>query len=388
MASYIGSNSNRFYAAREAAFGQAAVISSSNRILGHKLEFRHLTDRAKRPDKTGTRTYLGQDGIAKRRTDFQIRSYLTAWNGDNEPPYGALFASASGGDVELTGSNSIIGLVANRVQTLKDHGLRVGSAAAICGEIRFVTEVLDRTSFLVNTPFSTAFQSGSSLSATAGYRLGRCIPSLTLYDYWDPASALNRFVTGAAVNELSILVNGDYHEFTFSGPAADLFDSRTFMAGDAEVTAFSAEPPRVSFDSSGVPGHLGQAWIGGFDSECLTLIEATIHVRNNVGVRDMEFGSAIPRALVPGQREVSVSFTLLAQDNEQTMRLYSYARQRQCMPVMLQLGIQQGRLFGVYLPSVIATVPEIDDSDTRLHWVFNNNVAQVTIDEEIYMAFA
>jgi hypothetical protein len=55
---------------------------------------------------------------------------------------------------------------------------------------------------------------------------------------------------------------------------------------------------------------------------------------------------------------------------------------------MLQLGQQQGQLMGIYMPNVTPEMPDYVDSDLRLTWTFNNNLAQGTADDEIYIAFA
>ena len=55
---------------------------------------------------------------------------------------------------------------------------------------------------------------------------------------------------------------------------------------------------------------------------------------------------------------------------------------------MLQLGLQQGEIMGIFLPNVMPEIPEYDDSETRLQWQFKNNLAQGTANDEIYIAFA
>ena len=55
---------------------------------------------------------------------------------------------------------------------------------------------------------------------------------------------------------------------------------------------------------------------------------------------------------------------------------------------MLQLGQQQSQLMGIYLPTVIPEIPTYNDSEPRLEWQFNNNLAQGSTEDEIYVAFA
>ena len=67
--------------------------------------------------------------------------------------------------------------------------------------------------------------------------------------------------------------------------------------------------------------------------------------------------------------------------------LYQASRQRSPIGVMLQLGQQEGQLFGVYLKSVVPEVPEFDDGETRLQWQFSNCRAQGTFNDELFVAF-
>jgi len=191
-------------------------------------------------------------------------------------------------------------------------------------------------------------------------------------------------VTGAGVDVLDITVNGDYHEFAFSGPAADLLDSTS----DTGAIAFPAEPAIGPFDYSIVPGHLGQVWLGSVDSQFLTLTSANIEVRNHMDVRNQEFGSSYPRAITPGIRQISSKFSVFAQDDDQTKGLYQAAKARTLISAMLQLGQQQGQLMGIFLPQVTPEIPVFNDSETRLQWEFHNNLAQGVSDDELFIAFA
>ncbi len=389
MANYISSNANRFYCAIERTLGQAAQVESYNRFPADRLEAQQKAELVRRPDKTGTRTYLGQAGPPRLSTAFAVKSYLASWSGNDQPSYGPLIQSAMGGVTEKGSAKTVAGISnGKQLQTETPHELEIGSAISFSGEIRFVSAVIDEYSCLLNAPFTRLPQAEDVLASTVTYRLGLNLPSVTLYDFWDPATALSRIVTGAVVDRFKISVNGDAHELLFSGPAVNLLDSRNYSTEEAGLATFPAEPALAPFDARGVPGHLGQAWIGGSQNELLTLTEAEIQINNNIGLRNREFGSNVPKALVPGPRDVGLNFTLLAQDNEQTLSLYSSAKQRTCIPVMLQLGMQQSRVLGIYLPNVVPEIPEFDDSDVRLRWRFSNNLGQGSNDDELYIAFA
>jgi hypothetical protein len=389
MPTYISSNRNRFYAATEAGYGDAAAITAANRYPAVHLKAQQTVERGHRRDKTGSRTFMGTATTARRRTAFDTQTYLTSWSGSGDPGYGPLVQGALGAAPQLSNALVIASAQAgNDLQTAAAHGLSIGSAVAYNNEIRFVTAVPNATSFLLNAPFSTVPPANASLAPTITYKLATSLPSITLYDYWDPITTVSRVVTGAAVDLFEVVVNGDFHEMQFSGPAANLIDSASFQRGVAGLTSFPSEPALSTFDYSIVPGNLGQVWLGSSATQFFTLTEAAIALNNNVDLRSMEFGNSYPLALTPGPRQISSAFTVLVQDDAQTSALYAAAKQRTLIGAMLQLGQQQGQLMGIYLPAVTPEIPIFDDKNTRLQWQFKNNLAQGVSDDELYIAFA
>ncbi len=389
MSGYILSNANRFYVAIESAYAQAAAITSDSRFPAMRLQAQQIVEQNARLYKTGTRTFLGGPREGRRRTAFQVRTYLTAWSGAGQPCYGPLFQGTMGAAPQLS-IGLVIGSVVNatQFQTTTPHGLSLGFAASYNGEIRFVTTIIDPSTFVINAPFSQAPAVNSCLSPTLTYSLSTNLPSVTLYDYWETNSIASRVITGAAVNSLQVSINGDRHDFVFAGAAADILDASSFQPGAAGLQSYPSEPTIGIFNYTGVPGHLGQVWLGQEPSQFFTLTEAMVQVKNSLELRRYEFGSVYPRAMVPGERQVKSKFSLLVQEDSQTAALYNAAKQRTPIPAMLQLGQQQGQLLGIYMPNVIPEMPDYVDSDVRLAWSFNNNTAQGTADDEIYIAFA
>ncbi len=389
MGTYISSNANRFYAAVETGYGVPAAVEAANRFPAVRLKAHQALQAGKRLDKTGTRTYFGTAKTSRRQSAFEVRTYLTSWNGTGQPCYGPLVQSAMGAAPEIAqGLTLASGPNGSQLEMTAPHGLSLGSAVSSGNEIRFVASVPGPTTLVMNVPFSTTLAANMMLAPAITYKLATNSPSVTLYDYWDPASAVSRMVNGAAVDVLGMLVNGDFHELVFSGPAADLLDSYSFVAGTAGLGAFPAEPALTNFDYSIVPGHLGQVWLGNPASQFFTLIEASVEIKNNIAVRNQEFGSSYPRAVAHGPRHVVSEFTLFAQDDAQTNSLYAAAKLRDPFPAMLQLGQRQGQIMGVFLPAVSPEIPNYNDSETRLLWEFKNNVAQGTSNDEVYIAFA
>lgn len=390
MPCYISSNNERLYAAIEGGFGQAAAVTAQHRFPAVKFGARQQAEKTARRDKTGSRTYPGLPSGMRRRTGFDLKTYLTSWGDRTAPPaYGALFQGALGGSPELfPGTTTATGTTATTIKTVGPHGLSFGQAVTFGGELRFVVAVPNATTFIVNQEFTVIPSAGSSLGATVSYRPATELPSLSIFDYWNPSTAMQRFLNGAVVDRMSLTVNGDFHEFEFSGAAKDLIDNSTFQGGVAGLTSYPNEPALADFDYSIVPGHLGQAWLGAIPSRFYTITSAQLNIENGVDLRDREFGGG-PGALcsVAGERKVSLKFSLYERDDAGTTALYQAARQQSPISVMFQLGQQPGQLFGVMMTGVIPEVPEFDDSETRLLWRFNESRAQGTADDEIFVAF-
>ncbi len=241
-------------------------------------------------------------------------------------------------------------------------GLAPGQAITSGGEIRFVTAVANSTTIFVNAPFTVTPTTGAAIGPTITYGLANDLSSVSIYDYWDPSTAVQRIVESAAMDKMQVKVNGDFQEFEFSGPARDLLDSASFTSGDGGLTQYPAEPSTAGFDYTIVPGHLGQVWMGSTPDRFFTVTAADLVLANNIALRLHEFGNDFPRCITAGVRDVTFNFSLFEAVDAQTAGLYQAARQRSPIGVMLQLGEQAEQLFGAYMPAMIPEVPEFDDN--------------------------
>jgi hypothetical protein len=387
--SYILSNDNRFYVALEQSYGVAATVSASNRIPAVKLTAKQQTEKVRRADKTGSRTFPGNPSGLRIQTSFGLTTYMATWNEPGVlPPYDPLFqASLGAAAAQSAGGNVASASGSSTLTFTTPHGLSVGAAVSSGGEIRFVTVVVNADSVQLNAPFSITPAANSPTGPTAMYQPAESLPSVTLFDYWSPSTAVQRILAGMAIDTLSIKLNGDFHEFDFSGQAQDLVDTASFESGQFGLSAFPAEPTVAPINYSIIPGNLGQVWLGITPSRFYTLTAGNITFSNNVDLRESEFGTILPRAIAPGQRAVSTNFSIFEMDDTATAALYQAARQRSPISVMMQLGQQQGQLFGIYMSSVVPQVPAFDDSQTRLQWQFQTCRAQGSVNNEIYVAF-
>jgi len=387
--SYILSNDNRFYVALEQSYGVAATISASNRIPAVKLTTKQQREKVQRGDKTGSRTFAGDPTGLRIQTSFGLKTYMINW-GDttSAPPHGPLFQACLGGTPAQWAGGTVASTSGTSTLTFTaPHGLSPGGAVTSGGEIRFVTAVVNSNTVQLNAPFTVTPAPNSQTGPTAMYQPAEDLSSVTLFDYWSPQTAVQRVLAGMAIDTLSIKVNGDFHEFDFSGQAQDLVDTSSFENGQFGLSSFPAEPSVSPINYSLVAGNLGQVWLGSSPTQFLTLTNGTITFSNNLELRAREFGALLPSTISPGPRNVSISFSIYQMDDSATAGLYQAARQRSPIGVMMQLGQQQGELFGIYMSSVIPEVPAFDDSQKRQQWQFQSCRAQGSVNDEIYAAF-
>jgi hypothetical protein len=389
MCCYISSNDNRIYAALEGAYGTVAAFTAQQRIPAVRLDVRQTAEQLRRRDKTGGRTFMGLPSSVRRRTSFDLTTYMSEWvSGEDAPPYGALIQAAMGG-AGLAFAGRTIATVPEptRFTFGTAHGLTPGQAVRYLNEIRFVAAVVNATTIVINSPFTVAPAAGAALGRTLTYLPATSLPSASIFDYWSPAEAINRVLAGSAVDRMKIAVNGDFHQFSFAGTARELIDSATFTAGAGELTEFPEEPAVVG-QFSLVPGSLGEAWFGASPSQFHTLLAAEVTLDNNIDTREREFGMSKPGCFAAGERRVTVDLDVLTDCQPHTLALYQAAAQRSPVSVMFQLGQSEGHLCGVWLNQVVPETPEFNDEETRLRWRFRNSRAQGTGNDELIVAFA
>ena len=389
MANCVLSSQNRFYAKLETSFGQAPAITAADRLSSIRLAIRQADELRERKDKTGSRTYVGVSPGGRKRTQFSLQTYLmSGTTPGTAPAAGKLFQAAMGAaPLVYAGGTAGAGSSTTQVVFSAAHGLSVGQALGSSGELRFVQTVNTSTSVTVNAPFSTAPASGAALTGAVTYRPAAELPTLSVFDYWDPAWAVQRILTGAACGGFQIKINGDFHEFEFDGEAQDVLDSASFLAGQGGLSAFPAEPAVSASTSLPVPGNLGQAWLGAMAAKFTTVTQARVELDNDLDTRDREFGSSVPQCHGAGMRKVTADFRMYEIDDAATRGLYQSARLQTPVAIMFQLGQSAGQLFGVYLKSVTPKVPLFEDEDRLLDWRFTGCRGQGTADDEIYVAF-
>src|SRR5581483_7032215 len=167
---YISSNANRFYTALESEYGEVGEIQAVNRIPAVKLVVQQQAATTARQDKTGSRTFTGQPPGGRRKTTFELRTYLTNWAKAAAPAYGPLFQAALGGTPSAFAGGAVASCSAQgRLAFAAPHGLTPGQAVVCAGEIRFAAAIVDDHTVQVNAPFTVTPAAGATVAATMTY---------------------------------------------------------------------------------------------------------------------------------------------------------------------------------------------------------------------------
>lgn len=389
MPQCIQSIDNRFFVEIEGEYGTVPSISEGNQFSGTRLRLRQQVQQRVRRDKTGTRTFAGVAPGSRRVTSFELQSYHTENLGlDPRPRTSPLIQSAMGAGPSVASSMALSASSTTTVlQFLAAHDLAVGDAVVFNDELRFVKQVLSASSIETNAPLDTAPGSGEQTRPAASYAPASELPSVSLFDYWEPETAVSRIAHGVVCDTMSLVVNGDFHALEFTGQAQGIIDNVSFSEGNGGLSSFPLAPAGSTTLGQPVPGNLGQAWLGSPTNRFLTVVGATISVSNDIRLRANEFGASEPQCIVPGRREVTLDLELLEADDAATRDLYSAGVSESGVPIMLQAGSTAGQLAGVYMPNVVPDIPEFDDSERLLSWRFRSARATGVADDEIYFAF-
>src|SRR5580658_603689 len=312
MGCYVSSNNERVYVELESSYGQVPTITASNRIPLIQLGAREIPVVTGRRDKTGSRTFVGLPNTIRRTTSFQLNTLMTEWtNQTAAPTQGPLFQAALGAaPILFTGGTVASVTGGTELAFAAPHGLTPGQAVTSGTDMRFVAAVADPVTVFINAPFTTTPVAGAAIGATMTYMPAEDLPSVSIFDYWDPSGAVQRILNGSAMDRMLIKVNGDFQEFDFAGPSQELIDSVSFTSGEGGLTAFPAEPAQAGFDDTIIPGNLGQVWMGAPPNEFFTMTEAELILENNIALRLHEFGSDLPRCITAGRRRVTLTFNI------------------------------------------------------------------------------
>src|SRR5258707_877034 len=192
MSCYISSNANRLYTALESDYGHVPAISAADRIAAVKLTAKQTLDTAQRRDKTGSRTFPGFPAGLRKLTKFGLTTYMTSWDHSaGLPSYSPLFQASLGATpLVFNGGGAALNSTSSLLAFSSPHGLVPEQAITHGGEIRFVAAVVDPLQVQLNAPLSVTPAVGAAIGPTVTYLPATDLPSVSIFDYWIPDTAV------------------------------------------------------------------------------------------------------------------------------------------------------------------------------------------------------
>ncbi len=189
---------------------------------------------------SGADLAAGQDGepdvcrVAEHDSEEDHLSAQHVYDGVDESGGAAEpWTAVSGGDGRDAGDlerrdGGVGDGIRREIQFTAAHGLSVGAGGDVFGRDAIRRGDSGCTTIFLNAPFTNLPEAGAVFGSTITYSLAESLGSVSMFDYWDPSSAVQRIVEGAAMDKMKVKVNGDFQEFDFSGPSRDLLDSASF----------------------------------------------------------------------------------------------------------------------------------------------------------------
>ena len=145
-----------------------------------------------RRDKTGSRTFAGLPNTIRRDTSFQLSTFMTEWtNQTAAPTQGPLFQAALGATPLLYTGGTVASVTSQtELQFTGPHGLTPGQAMTSGGDIRFVAAVANTRQYSSTLRSRSRRRRERRSAPTMTYTLAEDLPSVSIFDYWDPSTAV------------------------------------------------------------------------------------------------------------------------------------------------------------------------------------------------------
>ena len=90
------------------------------------------------------------------------------------------------------------------------------------GEMRFVAAIREHDDGVSERSVHDTAAGGIGVRDDDDLSSGESLGSVSIFDYWDPSTAVQRILEGAAMDTMKVKVNGDFQEFEFSGTGAGI----------------------------------------------------------------------------------------------------------------------------------------------------------------------
>lgn len=342
-----------------------------------------------RTDKTGFRSRTAISGQQREEIQLKFNANATGWTDRSAGPVlSPVLASVFASPYKTGKPHTVATVNSNTVSVQSESQLLVGNGLSFGDEIRFVKSIIDDRTFELSSSFSAPLNTGALLFGCCDFRPGNEVQTFGMFEFWRPASAVQRVINGVCADRTTIEINSDFVSMSINAVAKSMTDSVTGSTVSAPFPSAPVVNPSEISSISPISGHLGQALVGSSGQRVCTIVQGRISIDNGLEARSDEFGCYGAKAFTLGRRRVDLDLYLYERTDEISRDLFEGAIRNEPTSVMLQLGIGQGNMMGIYLPIVLMPVPIFADSDSRVLWRFNGAIATGLQDDELFISLA
>lgn len=192
----------------------------------------------------------------------------------------------------------------------------------------------------------------------------------------DFTSGLSEALAGWGIDRLSLnFSNVDEPRFSASGPAKSKADA---AAHPGSFTQVGTNPPSAM---------TAEALVG---TTAMNLVSLAFEITNGLEVRNDELNATSATELYRmGRRDISVSLDMACEASLKSA-IYDLAMAGTLMPLFKQTGFTEGKIIGIYAPSVDFAAPTVDVPDGEVRWPFRGRCLEATEDgnDELWLGLA
>jgi hypothetical protein len=234
---------------------------------------------------------------------------------------------------------------------------------------------------------STVVASTSVSYGLADNLSGSPSPSLSIFNFRDPATTLQQIAIGAVVKSMGLSFNENgAQKITFGGPCKYVLESHRFAgeptANKCGLTAFPTRPVSPVYNGGPVLGWNGTVTIGG--NTYATLRSGSLSVDFARELQADVLGAGLAIGVMQGERAWPVELTLYADDSANFQALMA-ALSTTVQSVVISVGNAAGNTHTFTLNGILFDRQTMDASARNWSVKIKGNASGTNLDEASYV---
>jgi hypothetical protein len=212
-------------------------------------------------------------------------------------------------------------------------------------------------------------------------------PSLSIYNFRDPATTLQQLAIGAVVKTMTLAFNANgSQKIQFSGPCKYVLENFRFASEDtatkSSLTAFPVRPAAPVYNGAPVLGWKGSVTIGG--NAYATLRSGSLTVDFNRDLLMDVLGAGLAIGISQGERAWPVDLTLYADDSASFQSLI-VALTSTAQNVVIAIGNVAGNIHTFSLNNILFDRETLDSTARNWSVKIKGNASGTNLDEAGYV---